>query len=154
MTHEKRTKMLDNGNSFGQRLLDKFLFYNHIDKEHIHTILTNFLENDGVLGLSLMDRESGIIISSLSRQDTKMTVATEYNNEIITAIKNMVFQLYHEKQDIKDISIIHKDKIEITMPIDLGGRREFFFYLIIDSSKTNIVLMRNKVVNMIEVLKN
>ncbi len=141
--------MLSNSNSFQERLLEKFLIRNNIDIDIINSSLNEILELNGAIAVSLVDWESEIILSSISKSDLDIDLASNKNSSVVKAVISMVSSI--NSKDIKDIVVLLKNQIHISTYID--GNRGFFLYLILDAQKTNLALARSRVDMIIDRLK-
>ena len=141
--------MSSSSNSFQERLLEKFLIRNDIDIDIINNALNEILELNGAIAVSLVDWESEIILSSISKSDLDIDLASNKNNSVVKAVVSMVSSI--NSKEIKDMVVLLKNQIHISTYID--GNRGFFLYLILDAQKTNLALARSRVDIIVDRLK-
>lgn len=136
-----------NTNALKKKLLEKFFLHQGINSEYLYSVLDKLFKEKETLAISLIDSQSNIMVHSFSRLSIGMDILSEANHKIVKLI------LKNIKGELKDIIYYEREELHLFQPIKLGGRRTFFLYFIGLREKTNLVLLRNKIVKVSNELK-
>ncbi len=112
-----------------------------IDMNNIDGSLNDIMTLNGAIAASLIDWESGMALGMVNNGNFDIELASAGNAEVVKS-KMAVMRSLNIKGDIKDILITLQDQIHI---ITLTKEHpELFLYAVLDSSKANLALARNK----------
>ncbi len=133
-------------NSLQEKFLEKFLLENHIQKTKVEDALNNVLKLNGIMAVSLIDLKSGILLGSMTSSSLNIEFASILNNDITEKVKEMINSIDPLTQEsINNIVFVYKDWIDITYRADISKDRELYLYLVVDTEKTNLFIIKNKI---------
>ena len=133
-------------NSLQERFLENFLNKNHIVKSKVQDSLNDALNINGIMAVSLIDLRSGVLLGSMGSSDLNMEFASILNNDITEKVRNMAASIeFLIRENVDNIVVVCENEIDITYRVEISKGREFYFYLIVDTEKTNLFIVKNKI---------
>ena len=112
-----------------------------MDINNIDVYLDDIMTTNGALACSLIDWESGMALGTRSNSGFDIDLASAGNAEVLKA-KMGTMKSLGSTGEIKDILITLTDQIHVLTMVE--GNPELCFYVVLDSSKSNLALARNK----------
>lgn len=110
--------------------------------------LNNFLNSlaedlNGFIGASIVDLDTGMSLASVSKYpDFDLDVAAAYNSEMVKA-KFKTMDALSINATLEDMLLTLTDQLHLIKFLD----RDTFIYLAVNSSQSNLALMRKAVIN-------
>ena len=118
-----------------------------IDMNNIDESLNDIMTLNGALATSLIDWDSGMALGMISNGNFDIELASAGNSEVLKA-KMAVMRSLNIPGSIKDILITLTDQIHILTLVE--GHSELCIYAVLDASKANLALARNKLQNIVK----
>ncbi len=140
-------------NFLKKRLLKKFIAHNNININKVELSLKETMEHKGVLAVSLIDWQSGIVLGELSHKSLNMKSMTAENISMIRKAIAMSKSLnINSVYPLKDIVTFDQNHIQVTTYTNMNSDREFFLFVLLDAAKTNLALEQSHIQEIVKKL--